>query len=860
MNNKRYGRIITGIALVLVAVMLVPMFFFGKGREQIKIPEEYKDGITVYENEDYIYVPECEHLKYEEEEHQIYYDNEMIVYLKQELPDEEKIELANAVDGTIVGELGEGLSMMQIAFEETDYPGICEKIETLMEYDTVLCAGCDTSFELENFSYQDENPWSADKNTPISDKGNEDNPEGNDWWAEAIGAYRAWEWLSLVENGGGSSVNVGIIDSGFDLDHEEFEGRISLMKEYSGNDQADIHGTAVAGIIGAANNDVGLHGVCSAADMTCIRNQGSGILKEDMSLNIPNFARMINLMAVKKMKAVNLSWGLESPVSGEEYRSYLVLEKLGTEVGDTRIQWGRDYEEYLEICREQAKVSAETCILILDKILEGENSEILYVQAAGNGWNNGGTGHEAERYAGLFDSVTEKVYQSMKTSGLCHSYDEIKEHILVVGAVDNVRDGAGNYQMTQYSNHGESLDLCAPAGKESIFTTTVDGYMDDFWGTSAAAPMVTGSAALLWQITPELSAAQVKNYLVESANQEAYGYYFPETRRYPMLNIGNAVEWVLRETDVTIDAEELLMSWLDELAVKLGVIEVGTEEYASKGAPLEHVVPYERLKGLLAATMEDYDGDGEQELLVVGAEPIFYKVGEDSSASKSNVTVDIYDVQNGKVECASVVIPVLALSDTLYQRSFHMFQTKDEQGVKLYFDHFFHMNSQTFSVIQLEYKDGLLAVTDGAEVSEFAYSSNCWKAISNDACSTILGRQDASGNEGWKLQKDAFWEDYGSSFEKGTKAVIQAYEDILDGMGLKDTKICAQYGEQEGTSVQNLYDRSYLKPADHYTCSAGTITEICSVIAPYAQGGVTLTVEDETSLLDVYRTGNGGQE
>lgn len=100
MNNKRYGRIITGIALALVAVMLIPMFLLRKGSQHTKIPEAYKDRITVYENEDYIYVPEEEHLKYDEEECQIYYDNEMIVYLKQELSDKEKIKLAEAVDKT----------------------------------------------------------------------------------------------------------------------------------------------------------------------------------------------------------------------------------------------------------------------------------------------------------------------------------------------------------------------------------------------------------------------------------------------------------------------------------------------------------------------------------------------------------------------------------------------------------------------------------------------------------------------------------------------------------------------------------------------------------------------------------------
>lgn len=97
-----------------------------------------------------------------------------------------------------------------------------EKVEILNKSEDVILAG----YEFPNaFSLTDTNtePWNFDPNKP--DKNiNSDTPNGNDWWAEAIGAYKAWEYSDLIED----YCNVGIIDSGFNLNHEDLSGNLKI--------------------------------------------------------------------------------------------------------------------------------------------------------------------------------------------------------------------------------------------------------------------------------------------------------------------------------------------------------------------------------------------------------------------------------------------------------------------------------------------------------------------------------------------------------------------------------------------------------------------------------------------------------
>jgi len=81
--------------------------------------------------------------------------------------------------------------------------------------------------------------------------------------------------------------------------------------------------------------------------------------------------------------------------------------------------------------------------------------------------------------------------------------------VLCVSATDSY----GQY--TQYTNEGDAVDLSAPSATVSIapggeLTTT-------FGGTSAAAPVVSGVAAWLLSVRPDLSAAEVRAILVDTA-------------------------------------------------------------------------------------------------------------------------------------------------------------------------------------------------------------------------------------------------------------------------------------------------------------------------------------------------------
>ena len=96
-------------------------------------------------------------------------------------------------------------------------------------------------------------------------------------------------------------------------------------------------------------------------------------------------------------------------------------------------------------------------------------------------------------------------------------YDILQDwdNVIVVGALNLTLP----IEKTKYSNFGERVDLMAPAGNSHDGITTVAIGGSDrlrlFNGTSAAAPVVAGVAALVKETWPLLTAVELKKLLLD---------------------------------------------------------------------------------------------------------------------------------------------------------------------------------------------------------------------------------------------------------------------------------------------------------------------------------------------------------
>jgi len=95
-------------------------------------------------------------------------------------------------------------------------------------------------------------------------------------------------------------------------------------------------------------------------------------------------------------------------------------------------------------------------------------------------------------------------------NGYQYNYSDFAD-LLVVGATD------GNDLYTSYSNYGNLIDIVAPGSTFTTGSTLGSQIYGNASGTSVATPYVSGAAALLWSLDPNLTPSQVEGFLESSA-------------------------------------------------------------------------------------------------------------------------------------------------------------------------------------------------------------------------------------------------------------------------------------------------------------------------------------------------------
>lgn len=425
------------------------------------------------------------------------------VFVDENLSFKERVALFGKTGGALVG-WSTVANLYVIRYPAMDYNAVNEKCKNLSQLDEVILAMPVTTSRSVSDSTPDDPFDEYDFSYPEWD---ELNPQGSNWWLEAIQARQAWDYSGYFNN-----IDIGLVDAGFDTADPEFEGRIFFPSaKHANRNYPDYHGCHIAGIIGAKrNNSFGIAGICDNSRLICVDWHPGPLQFWNTELAIFfGFADVVKSGA----KVVNFSLG----TSGSKYE-------------DSNSFW----DEYF---------SSAALSLMMSSLLS-KGYDFVAVQSAGNGDYYGEPMNA--RYNGHFASLRKG---NILTFG-GFTADDILDRIIVVAAAKH--DGFGGYIQSDFTNVGGVVSIAAPG--EEIYSCSTDGGYEYLSGTSMAAPMVTGVASLVWSVNPDFTGAEVKRIVCNSTADVArinrdYEYvYEADLMDYPMINAKLAVENAIKLT------------------------------------------------------------------------------------------------------------------------------------------------------------------------------------------------------------------------------------------------------------------------------------------------------------------------
>jgi len=168
---------------------------------------------------------------------------------------------------------------------------------------------------------------------------------------------------------------------------------------------------------------------------------------------------------------------------------------------------------------------------VSDAFKYAEEHNVLLVHSAGN---------DSEDLDKAFHYPNDQNYEGIR--GICNNFI----------SVGSTTKNLGEKLVSDYSNYGkENVDLFAPG--EDIYTTGAGNIYKTDSGTSFSAPMVSGTAAIIWSYYPNLTAKEVKQIIMDSGTAYSIDVILPgtEDKKVPfselsksgkVLNVYNAMQ------------------------------------------------------------------------------------------------------------------------------------------------------------------------------------------------------------------------------------------------------------------------------------------------------------------------------
>ena len=347
--------------------------------------------------------------------------------------------------------------------------------EAVLTVDGVVSVAEDIAVFVDTDAYQPYQ-WALDNTGDASQAGGRPGVAGAD-----TNAPEAWETST------GSGLTIAVIDTGIDLNHQDLRDRVwTNTGETCGNGVDDDNNGFIDDCngwdFGGGDNDPNPEaGTRSEAHGTHVAGLAGASRN---GLGTVGIAPDVNLMALKAAyPSGDLS--LSAVVAAIDYAvangADIINLSLGTRVG----------------------VSRHAVLFVERAVADAAAAGVLIIASTGN------------------EGVDTTTTGPQWPSGFALYYDEVM----------SIASSNNSDALSSWSTRGPEVSLMAPG--EIVLSTVPGGGYNWMSGTSMAAPVTAGAAAVLWAAEPNLTASQVADRL------EATGASLGD---YPRLDLAAAID------------------------------------------------------------------------------------------------------------------------------------------------------------------------------------------------------------------------------------------------------------------------------------------------------------------------------
>ncbi|MDE6530813.1 MAG: S8 family peptidase, partial [Lachnospiraceae bacterium] len=429
---------------------------------------------------------------------------------------------------------------------------------------------------------------------------NSSQPSGRNWNVEMIDLEGALVNAGVIpanavnadasDLSGLATVKIGLIDSAFDVWHEDL-GYVMVWNNYSNpvdlRTAANVsynmhHGSHVAGIMAAGyNNGKGITGICLKPFLYGFSMYGDTLsyaaLEQDSTMKL-QYA--LDLMIGNHVKVINYSRGdATNAFAASQHEQYAIdfmeerTDKIDDFLGEL-IDKGYDFLivtsagnannlEFYKYTFYNEGVPEDRYVSVGD-YYRSLNQANKYVQAD-TSITYGAPNSNAINICNEVDAKYNNEFSYSQDS-------RVQDRVIVVGAIEKPTGTTGTYNVANFSNTGSRVNILAPG--DTILSCMVSGMGLDYdyqLGTSMAAPHVSGVAGLAYNVNPDISAPELKDIIVSN--------YQMTIDRYGVLNAAEVIAAAVQYETPEEYTIQLHVTGADGSGVRDATVEVRSRSF-----------------------------------------------------------------------------------------------------------------------------------------------------------------------------------------------------------------------------------------------------------------------------------------